>query len=99
MSYDIKAKISFTNPEYKRKLYSGMRPAHDINGYLTTGLQEFIGTDSLKYGETTEGYITFISPEHYPKILKKGKILQFYDGSELIGTAEIIEIYNKTLEE
>ncbi|MBQ9518749.1 MAG: hypothetical protein IJR59_02515 [Firmicutes bacterium] len=99
MSYDIKAKISFTNPEYTRKLYSGIRPAHDINGYLTTGVQEFIGTDSLKYGETTEGYITFISPEYYPKSLKTGKIIPFYDGPKFIGTAEVIEIYNKTLEE
>ncbi len=92
---DIKAKITLSGREY---IKSGYRPAHLIGAYYTTGLHQYIGTDTLNKGEIVEGYITFISPEYYPRSLKVGDVFDFYEGSKLIGNIKIIEIYNKLLE-
>ena len=91
---DIRAKITLTQ---ERPVYSGYRPAHLIGDYLTTGVQEYFNTDILKSGETAEGTITFLSPEHYPRTLKVGMRLVFQDGSKIAGYAEILEIYNEIL--
>ena len=93
--YDIKAKITSEN---KRGIWSGYRPAYDINGYLTTGMIEFIDTKRLDIGETAEAYITFISPEYYSQSLCVGQKIDFYDGSKKVGEAQVLEIYNKILE-
>ena len=58
MRADIKALITITN---KDCVYTGYRPAHLINGYLTTGLHEYIDADCIRNGESKEGFITFIS--------------------------------------
>lgn len=91
---DIKAKIVLTGREMVK---SGYRPAHLIGNYYTTGLHQYIGTDTLNNGETVEGYITFISPEYYPNSLAIGDRLEFYEGSKLVGSIQIIEIYNEVL--
>ena len=91
---DIKAKIVLTGRE---TIKSGYRPAHLIGDYYTTGLHQYIGTDTLNKGEAVEGYITFISPEYYPQTLGVGDILEFYEGSKLVGNIQIIEIYNELL--
>ena len=91
---DIKAKIVLTGRE---TIKSGYRPAHLIGDYYTTGLHQYIRTDTLHKGGAVEGYITFISPEYYPKALEIGDILEFYEGSKLVGNIQIIEIYNKLL--
>ena len=44
MRADIKALITITN---KDCVYTGYRPAHLINGYLTTGLHEYIDADCI----------------------------------------------------
>ena len=62
-----------------------------------TGLHQYIGTETLNKGESVEGYVTFISPGHYPKALEVGDILEFYDGSKQVGSIEILEIYNELL--
>ncbi len=91
---DIKAKITLTGREF---VMSGYRPAHLIGDYYTTGLHQYIGTDTLNKGESVEGYITFISPEYYPKSLKVGDMLDFYEGSKQVGNIKILEIYNELL--
>ena len=45
-------------------------------------------------GESSIGYITFISPELYLKFINKGDMIDFYEGNKKIGLAEITEIYN-----
>lgn len=91
---DIKAKIMLTGREYVK---SGYRPAHLIGDYYTTGLHQYIETEILNKGECVEGYITFISPEYYPKTLEVGDVLDFYEGSKLTGKIQVIEIYNELL--
>ena len=80
-----------------KTIKSGYRSAHLIGDYYTTGLHQYIGTDTLNKGEAVEGYITFISPEYYPQTLGVGDILEFYEGSKLVGNIQIIEIYNELL--
>ena len=91
---DIKAKITVTD---KDKCFSGYRPAHLINNYLTTGIHTYIGADCLRKGESKEGYIKFISPEYYPHTMKVGDKIFFQDGSKVVGYIEVLEIYNDLL--
>ncbi len=91
---DIRANITLTR---KKPVGSGYRPAHLIGDYLTTGVHKYFNTDILKSGETTEGTITFISPEYYPHSLKVGMRLTFQEGASITGYADIIEIYNDLL--
>lgn len=91
---DIRANITLTR---ETPVYNGYRPAHLIGDYLTTGIHKYFNTDILKNGETTEGMISFISPEYYPHSLKVGMLLVFQEGSKITGYADIIEIYNDLL--
>jgi len=94
MKADIKALITLTNRDC---VYTGYRPAHMINGYLTTGLHEYIDCDHICKGETKEGFITFISPEFYPNSLRVGDIISFQEGSKTVGYAEVLDIINDIL--
>ena len=91
---DIRADITLTR---KNPVYNGYRPAHLIGNYLTTGIHEYFNTEILKSGETTEGVITFLSPECYPHSLKVGMRLVFQEGKRVTGYADILEIYNELL--
>ena len=91
---DVKAKITLTGREF---VCSGYRPAHLLNGYLTTGLHQYIDCEYLQKGQEIEGTITFISPEYYPHSIKEGMKISFQEGSKITGFAEILEIYNDVL--
>ncbi len=91
---DVRARITLTK---NNPVSTGYRPAHLIGDYLTTGIQEYIGADMLHCGETIEGFITFITPEHYPRSLKLGMKLVFQEGERITGYAEILEIFNEIL--
>lgn len=68
-----------------------------IGSYLTTGIHNYFHTDILRCGETVQGEITFISPGHYSESLEVGMVINFQEGSKIIGYAEILAIYNETL--
>ncbi len=78
---------------------SGYRPAHFINGYFTTGLHQYFDVEKLECHKTAEGTITFISPEFYANSLSVGMKIEFYEGSHMVGYAEILEIYNDILKQ
>ena len=94
MRADIKALITITN---KDCVYTGYRPSHLINVYLTTGLHEYIDADCICNGESKEGFITFISPEFYPHSLKVGDKISFQDGATIVGYAEVLDVINDVL--
>ncbi len=48
--------------------------------------------------EEIRGTITFISPENYPDSLWIGKKIAMYEGSQVIGYATILQIFNPVLE-
>lgn len=94
MSADVEAVFHFDD---NRKIFDGYRPAHLIcENYLTTGLHHYYNSDNSN--EELKGTIEFISPEAYPNSLWIGKSLDMYEGSEKIGYAEIVNIYNPILE-
>ena len=97
-SPDVKAIIRL-NHVRKSPAVSGYRPAHRVKeDYLTTGTHTYIGTDVLYPGASCEATIIFLSPEYYPHCLYVGQIIDIQEGSRIVGTAEITEIYNKLLE-
>ena len=67
MKADIRALITITN---KVCVYTGYRPAHLIDGILTTGIHEYIDADFIHNGESKEGFITFVTPDAYPHTIK-----------------------------
>lgn len=91
---DVRAMITLTR---KNPVASGYRPAHDIDGYLTTGVHQYLSKNEIKCGETVEGTITFITPEYYPHTLEVGMRLTFQEGEHVTGYADILEIYNELL--
>lgn len=95
---DVKAVIHL-NHARKYPAVSGYRPAHRIGkSYLTSGMHQYIGKDTLAPGESCVGTITFLTPEAYPHCLRVGQVIDIQEGERIIGTAAITEIYNKTLE-
>ena len=95
---DVKAMIAL-NHVRKTPAASGYRPSHRVKeNYLTSGTHHYISVDKLYPGQSCEGTISFLSPEAYPHCLSVGQILDVQEGGRIVGTAEIIKIYNKLLE-
>ena len=95
---DLKAIIQL-NTVRRTPALDGYRPAHRIKpDYLTSGTHHYIGINQLAPGCSCEGTITFLTPEFYPHCLHIGQILDIQEGGRIVGTATILEIYNKLLE-
>lgn len=94
MDYQYNVKAIIANVSNK-VIFSGYRPAHDINGYFTTGVHKYIGNDKIGIGESSMGYIAFITPELYLNSINEGDIINFYEGTKKSGHAKIIEVYRK----
>ena len=86
---DIKANV--TNLRKSGNYFAnGYRPAFKINrNYISTGVIELIDGDILKVGESSEAYISFLTPEIYPNSMWKGKKMFFMEGTRITGQAEI----------
>ncbi len=99
---DVEAEVSFfATDQGGRQGYalSGYRPHHLVReDYLTSGIHKFIGKEKVYPGETVQAQITFISPEAYPGCLWVGKVINFQEGSRVVGHAKITKIMNKILE-
>jgi elongation factor Tu len=79
--------------------FSGYRPQHKVrDDYLTTGVHQYFGCDSVLPGQTVLGAITFITPEAYPHCLWVGRVIEIQEGSRVIGRARITRIMNALLE-
>lgn len=95
---DIKAIIQLNNVR-RTPAADGYRPAHRVRqDYLATGIHHYIGTHYLTPGSSCEGTITFLTPEFYPHCLQIGQVLDIQEGERIVGSAKIIEIFNKILE-
>ena len=92
LNYQYNVKAIITNIT-DRTIISGYRPAHNINGYLTTGIHKYIDKDEIGIAESSIGYIAFITPELYINNISEGDIVDFYEGSKKVGYAKIIEVY------
>lgn len=96
---DILAKVTFLKDVRKTSAITGYRPHHQVNDdYLTTGMHVYYENNVVFPGDCVNAYITFITPEHYPKCLFKGKIVDFGEGEKVVGYIEVVEIYNSVLQ-
>ncbi len=64
----------------------------------TSGHQFFIGTNSIKPGESVLAQIGMNSTHFYENKLEIGTEFEFREGATIIGIGKIIEILNKSLE-
>lgn len=95
---DIEALFEFTGNR-KSPAYNGYRPSHMVKeNYLTTGVHQYYGTDTVPSDGKATGTVKFITPEFYPHCLYVGKKIPFMDGSCVVGYATVLKIYNHILE-
>ena len=92
MNYQYNVKAIITNIS-DRIIFSGFKPTHNIKGYLTTGIHKYIDKDAIRIAESSIGFIAFITPELYIDNINEGDIVDFYDGTQKLGYAKIIEVY------
>ena len=90
----------FENSKASRRfIFNGYRPAHLVReDYLTTGVHYYFDQEIIEFGQKGRGYITFLTPEAYPKCLWIGKRIPFMEGKSITGYATITKIFNKILE-
>ena len=83
------------------KPFDGYRPAHLLSdNYFTTGLHHYLTPIRPNgSGLQTYGTIAFLSPELYPKTMRKGMRIEMYEGRKKIGYAVIERILNPILEQ
>ena len=96
---DVEVTFYF-NGSRKTPICDGYRPAHLVkDDYLTTGVHHYFCNNPIQPDGTTEGTITFLTPEVYPKCLHIGKKIQIQEGERVVGYAVINKILNPILEE
>lgn len=99
---DFIAELYFISPENGgRKSYatSGYRPhiQFDFDEMLTSGQQIYLDKKHVFPGETVLAEISILAREHFINKLENGMKFNFYEGSNLIGNGEILEIINHSL--
>ncbi|NQY31300.1 MAG: hypothetical protein HRT69_17770 [Flavobacteriaceae bacterium] len=79
---------------------SGYRPQlkFEFTEMQTSGHQFFIGTDTVKPGETVLTQIMMNSTYFYENKLEVGTEFEFREGARIIGFGKITKILNKVLE-
>ena len=98
IDFDVEAVIVNCR-ESQNAFANGYRPDHLVHKeYLTTGEHYYPNVEKLNYGESTLGYIKFITPNFYPHCLWIGKKIPFQEGATITGYATITKILNKVLE-
>lgn len=77
---------------------NGYRPAYRVReDYLTTTHHWFITTATAEPKVPTQAFVKFLTPEAYPKCLKPNMVLDVNEGSRVVGSSKIVEIYNERL--
>lgn len=98
---DVLARVTLLRTEEGGRTspaHTGYRPHHRIKpDYLTSGSHEYVGKKTLAPGETADTYITFLTPEAYPRTLHRGLVLEVAEGSRIVGYAKVLDVYNELL--
>ncbi len=82
----------------EHSIISGYRPQYAIRcDYQTSVNHELIDVDNIAPGGEGRANVWFITPEVYPNSLWPGREITVLEGSHVIGTAKIIEIFNPIL--
>lgn len=79
-------------------VHSGYRPAHKIyENYLTSGIHEYVDSDSVAPGKTVQAKVWFITPEVYPGSIWDGREITVHEGERVIGSLKITRVLNPVL--
>lgn len=82
----------------ERRITSGYRPNYAIRGdYLTSTNHELINASELAPGTEGRANVWFITPEVYPHTLWPGREITVSEGSHVIGTAIVVQVFNPIL--
>lgn len=89
---------SLSHDGHPRRVYSGYRPQCAIrDDYQTSTHLEFIGTDGIATGQSAPAQVWFLTPEQYPHCLWIGRVLTLAEGSRVVGTATVLQVWNTDL--
>jgi hypothetical protein len=81
-----------------RRVYSGYRPIYDVlPDYWTSVHHEFVNTESVASGEKARAEVWFLSPEAYPHSLWHGRSLKVAEGSRVVASATVLQVFNPLL--
>ena len=85
---------STENGGRKTAAENGYRPQvkFEFTENQTSGIQKFIGKDSVLPGEKVLAEITVLSPHFFEGKLKVGMEFNFNEGANIIGTGKVTEI-------
>lgn len=79
-------------------VHNGYRPVHLVtDGYLTSGIHQYYGVESVAPNGKAKGTITFITPEAYPHCFWIGKKIPIQEGARIVGYATVKKVLNPTL--
>lgn len=77
---------------------SGYRPHHKIHeNYLASGEHQYLESEEVGPGETSEVQIWFTTPYAYPQSIWSGRVIQVYEGGKIIGELEVLKVLNPLL--
>ncbi len=100
---DVEAIVTYLSTEdggRKSAMFEGFSPNHLImDDYLTSSQHEFLDKEIVEPGDAVRANIWFLTPDIYPGTLWVGRKITVQEASHVIGSAEIIKIFNKVLEE
>lgn len=101
---DFIAQLTFrTTAEGGRKTpaRSGYRPQakFSFDKMVTSGIQTYIGTDTVFPGDTVEAQIKILGTDYFAGRLTEGMAFDFCEGPVIIGTGIIKTIVNESLKE
>ncbi|MDT4329117.1 hypothetical protein RPD76_04315 [Methylomonas sp. MV1] len=90
--------ISTADGGKERTILSGYRPNYAIrDDYLTSTNHELIDASELAPGSEGRANVWFITPEVYPHTLWPGREISVSEGSRVVGTAVVINVFNPIL--
>jgi hypothetical protein len=93
---DALVEVTFT--ARKTAALNGFRPHYKVKkDYLTTTHHWFIENGVALPNQPTQAFVKFITPSEYPDCLKPGEEIMVGEGSKMVGSAKILEVYNEQL--
>lgn len=99
---DVEARFVTIIPKEGRgkstPFHEGYCPNHKFpDECLASGVHHYYDMESIPWGESALGTITFLSPEAHPGSLWEGKSIYIQEEEKLIGFAKITKIFNDIL--
>ncbi len=77
---------------------NGYRPDYRVRpDYWTSANHKFVGTDSVRTGESAEADVWLLTPEAYPGCLREGDSIEVAEGSRVVARVVVLAVLNPIL--